>query len=137
MLRDALEYRVRALSGVPVLLFLMLSRAPLNDISSADEGEGEDGSPAWTGFAEGFTAVPSPSPSPLADYGPRAPSLPTPTPAPSRGSCPPAGLCPPPFVSPPGPSLSSVPPHAFPGASRLGRVPPGAPSSLRGGIQHP
>ena len=88
MLRDALEYRVRVLSGVPVLLFLMLSRAPLNDISSADEGEGEDGSPAWTGFAEGFTAVPSPSPSPLADCGPRAPSLPAPTPAPSRGSCP-------------------------------------------------
>ena len=41
MLRDALEYRVRMLSGVPFPLFLMLSRAPLKDIGSpVEKGEG-------------------------------------------------------------------------------------------------
>lgn len=34
MLRDALEYSVRVLSGVPFRLFLTLNRAPLKDISS-------------------------------------------------------------------------------------------------------
>lgn len=40
MLRDALEYRVRVLSSMPFLLFLMLSLDPSKDISSPVENRG-------------------------------------------------------------------------------------------------
>ena len=87
MLRDALEYRVRVLSGVPFLLFLMLNRAPLKDISSpvnkAERGrwDHQRGQASLKASPRCPPRAPPVSPS----AAPRGPSLPAPTPAPLTG----------------------------------------------------
>ena len=50
--------------------------------SCGQSGAGKMGSPTWTGFTEGFTAVPSPSPSRLAVCCPQSPIPTRPHPGP-------------------------------------------------------